>query len=225
MAQDLEDRELKLGLTADLHGYLPSKGDIPSCDLLVIAGDICPVWDHRNQFSSMWLENDFSSWLDSLPMPVVGIAGNHDFIAQENPTLMERLPWVYLADQAWEYGGLNFYGSPWSGQFGNWAFMASEDGLQAKYDDIPEDTEVLIAHGPPYGHGDLVNNDWSPEPNVGSPSLFRRIETLEIPLTVTGHIHEAYGEYTTRRGKCKIINASRVTETYQPLNAIKVVEL
>jgi 3',5'-cyclic AMP phosphodiesterase CpdA len=64
---------------ADLHGNLP--GDLPEGDVLVIAGDVCPIEDHSVEFQDRWLKETFAAWLDSLPhAEVIWIAGNHDFV-------------------------------------------------------------------------------------------------------------------------------------------------
>ena len=49
---------------SDLHGFLP---ETPPCDLLLIAGDVCPVWNHRWQFQRKWLREVFGPWLEAQP--------------------------------------------------------------------------------------------------------------------------------------------------------------
>lgn len=74
---------MKVVATSDLHGFLPQ---IPPCDLLLIAGDVCPVWNHRLPFQRKWLRETFTPWLESLPArKIVGVWGNHDSIAESNP--------------------------------------------------------------------------------------------------------------------------------------------
>jgi Icc-related predicted phosphoesterase len=66
-------RTLRVAAVADLHGHLP---DVPECDVLVIAGDITPVRDHRLAFRARWLDGPFRTWLDAVPATrVVAIAG------------------------------------------------------------------------------------------------------------------------------------------------------
>jgi len=58
---------------SDLHGFLPP---IDPCDLLLVAGDVCPVDDHRPPAQAMWLDTTFRRWLDAVPAThVVGVAG------------------------------------------------------------------------------------------------------------------------------------------------------
>ena len=176
--------------TSDLHGYLPV---IPECDILLVAGDLGPPnhgYHHDMEYARLWLQTSFTHWLDSVPANhIVGIAGNHDFIAQHDPDLMWSLPWVYLQDEAQTVDGLNFYGSPYSGLFGRWAFMETEGYLSQRWADIPDNTDVLLTHGPAYGRGDRCRNG----DRAGSRSLADRIDQISPSLHVSGHIHEDSG--------------------------------
>src|SRR5689334_2006906 len=57
-----------------------------------------------------------------------------------------------------ELFGLRIWGSPWHPWFYDWAFNAprrdAEEFLASKFDAIPGDTDVVVAHGPPRGFGD-----------------------------------------------------------------------
>ena len=45
---------------------------------------------------------------------------------------------------------------PW---FGNWGYnLQRGEECAAKWREIPHDTDILITHGPPIGHGDRVRN-------------------------------------------------------------------
>ena len=65
---------MKIVAMSDLHGYLP---EIPACDLLLIAGDICPLGNHKPAFQAEWLDTTFRRWLESLRQvgKVIGVAG------------------------------------------------------------------------------------------------------------------------------------------------------
>jgi hypothetical protein len=45
--------------------------------------------------------------------------------------------------------GYKFYGSPYTPAFCEWAFQLNETDAIEKWKKIPEDTEILITHGPP----------------------------------------------------------------------------
>ena len=60
---------------SDLHGLLPP---VPACDLLLLAGDLCPLLDHRPAAQAHWLDTDFRRWLRGVhARQVVFVAGNH----------------------------------------------------------------------------------------------------------------------------------------------------
>jgi predicted phosphohydrolase len=76
----------KIIAVSDLHGALPT---IPPCDLLLIAGDVAPTMNHSLRFQADWLDTDFRFWLESLPaQKIVFIAGNHDLVFQQEPSLV-----------------------------------------------------------------------------------------------------------------------------------------
>jgi hypothetical protein len=181
---------------ADLHGRLPDPGELPSCEIALIAGDVCPLADHGLLRQRRWLEDEFAPWLERLPAAhVVGIAGNHDLVfALEGGSMAPHLPWHYLQDSGVELSGLRIHGTPWVPWIGGrWAFQASAvDGerlLAEQFAGIPEGLDVLLAHTPPRGVLDRTARGEA----VGSPALLERITACRPRLVVCGHIHEAYG--------------------------------
>lgn len=211
---------------SDLHGNLP-ENIIPEVDLLIIAGDICPCPRLTSRtakvfYQSKWLQEKFAPWLDKQPVKhTVAVWGNHDWIGQLNPALVPRLPWTVLTDQVTEILGHKIYGSPWQLEFFDWAFNLPEEGLAKKWMHIPDGTDILVLHGPPYGFGDLA----SPMPHtgrikpehVGSPSLTKRLQEVRPRLTVYGHIHSGYGVYSLDDG-IKLANVSLLNEEYKLVN-------
>ena len=178
--------------TSDLHGNLP---DIEPCDLLVVAGDVCPLTDHDPKFQSAWLDSTFRPWLEAVPArEIVGIADNHDFVFLY-PELVPDLPWRYLQDSSTTVLGLNIYGTPWTKTLGGWAFEGDEVlALEVVFSQVPNDLDVLVSHSPPHGFGDRVVG-WFGQPGerVGSKALRRAIERARPQLALFGHIHEATG--------------------------------
>lgn len=204
-----EVSQMRIYPIADLHGHLPYT---PPCDLLVIAGDVCPVVDHGVDRQRTWLDADFRAWLLRQPArEKVGIAGNHDFLAQFEPDFMRSLPWVYLQDEATEIAGLKIFGSPWTPTFFNWAFMKDDPELEDIWAAIPSDTQLLITHGPPRGFGDRTRRGVT----AGSWTLLKRIQQLkELKLHVFGHIHEDPGAWTYNG--VLLINSTYVNLNYEP---------
>lgn len=203
-------KPLSVILTSDLHGYLP---EVPECDLLLIAGDICP--DGSPQMQADWLYHKFRPWLSSSKAKeVVAVAGNHDWVFQTHPQLVPKLPWHYLQDQEMEVLGVKIYGTPWQPVFFDWAFNLDEEELVEKWKLIPSDTCILLLHGPPHGYGD---RNISGE-HTGSASLTRRIRQIRPQLVICGHIHEARGEYNL--DGIRIINACQLNLRYEPIEEL-----
>ena len=218
---------VKICAIADLHGNLC---EIPACDLLIIAGDICPPTIHSVPLQRCWLEGSFNYWLKSLKCDkIIGIWGNHDWIGLEK-SYIPPLNWTLLEDSGVEYKGIKIWGSPWQPIFYNWAFNLSENDLEKKWALIPDDTDVLTVHGPPLGYGDLTKDyvnkkkELIPGKHVGSPSLTARIKNLpNLKVSIHGHIHPGYGKYYI--GEKLIINASLVDESYKIANSPILVEV
>lgn len=233
--------------TSDLHGHLPV---IPECDLLLIAGDVSPVWNHERQFQASWLRGDFSDWLRAQPAKnIVGIGGNHDFVLDgHKQKLGYTLPWtylnnehtvVYVRDAEGFDTPLKIWGSALSPTFGKWANTRPEPALRDIWDTIPHDIDILLTHGPGYGicdeaglvwkthvdHTGKVKEGWEPE-HLGSTSLANKLTYEEWPylkLHVFGHIHEGYGETTI--GGIRYLNVSRMDAQYKPINPPVVINL
>lgn len=177
---------LEVVAVADLHGRLPA---LPTCDLLVIAGDVCPAESASDQRA--WLTETFEPWLRrQSSKEILGVAGNWDFIAAEDRELMRSLSWTYLENENTEILGLRVFGSPLSLPYGVFPFTASEELLAQLWRSIAEDVNLLVIHGPAYGLGDLT----AAGTHAGSRSLLKRLDELpQLQALVCGHIHEAAG--------------------------------
>ena len=189
---------------------------IPEGDVLIHAGDITS----RGEIESV---EDFSRWLGKLPHKYkVVIAGNHDFCFERNNDEARSLlsDFIYLQDESCEIESVKFYGSPWQPWFCDWAFNLRRGAeIRAMWDIIPKDTDVLITHGPPLGHGDhMVHGE-----DVGCEDLLEVVEQIGPKVHIFGHIHEGYG--ITDNGKTKFVNASSCDVTYQIANEPLVIEV
>jgi Icc-related predicted phosphoesterase len=208
---------LRVCCVADLHGRIPA--DVPECDLLLIAGDVSP---HDPSDNAQFFQRSFPDWLRRQPAGrIVGIAGNHDFLARAQPGVFRELPWTYLENQLVEIAGLKIAGSPWTPLFGFWAFMASEPNLARIWANLPDDLEILLSHGPPRGYTDLTADGI----HAGSTSLRDRVlELTQLRLHCCGHIHGGYGTASLPNGAI-VANASLLDERYELVNAPVVVDL
>jgi Icc-related predicted phosphoesterase len=205
---------------SDLHEHLV---DIPACDLLLIAGDVSFAFKGDLTAKRAFLAGEFKQWLERVPADeIVLVAGNHDQ-SIEAQGLPDGLRCHYLQDAGLELFGLRIWGTPWQPWFYDWAFNAprrdGEEFLASKFAAIPVDTDIVVAHGPPRGYGDLTLGG----EHVGSTAMTRTLERVQSRLMVCGHIHPAHGRY--RLGATEIINASLVNEDYRPVNPVINIEL
>ena len=199
---------MKIVAISDTHG-LHSSLKIPDGDVLVHAGDLC---NHGTLEEVI----DFNNFLSTLPHPnKIVIAGNHDFCFERDREVCEEIltNCIYLQDQETIIDGVKFYGSPWQPWFYDWAFnLERGPEIRAKWELIPEETDVLITHSPPYGIGDLTARG----DKAGCQDLLEVVEKIKSALHIFGHIHEGYG--VTFNDATTFINASICDQLYQPVN-------
>ena len=100
----------------------------------------------------------------------------------------------------------------------------TEEQLAEKWALIPDKTDILVTHVPPYGILDQITHPISKRiENTGSISLRQKIEYLKPKLHVFGHIHEESGTMLFKHiGPNTIcVNASLVNQKYQLANKPK----
>jgi Icc-related predicted phosphoesterase len=208
---------IRVCCVSDLHGHLP---ELPSHELLIVAGDICPATSHHPKHQRAWLQESFLPWLDRQSPHRVVVWGNHDLIGEDWPELVphDLRRWI-LTDRGVVLHGLKIWGSPWQLRFYDWAFNLSETQLAAKYAAIPDDVDIIATHGPPFGAGDLCVDGR----RVGSPSLTEAIRRIKPKLVVTGHIHHSHGTHDLFG--VPVVNAAICDEGYRPTGKPIVVDI
>lgn len=197
-----EIRMLTLVLLSDTHAR-HREVEVPPGDVFLYAGDLTT----RGQLAAI---EDFNAWLGTLPhRHKVMICGNHDLTFERDPDEAKRriTNAVYLQDSGVEIDGLKIWGSPWQPWFFSWAFnLHRGEPIAEKWRLIPDDTDILITHGPPAG---IL--DWTfQEKAVGCADLLARVRQVKPKLHLFGHIHEAAG--TEDHGGTLFVNASSLTE-------------
>ena len=216
---------MKVVTISDLHGNLV---DTPKCDLLLIAGDICPATDHSNEFQKEWLWSEFHPWLTwQKAEKIVWIAGNHDWIFENDPNIGKSLSPYYLCEDSCVVFGLKIYGHPWTPRFCDWAFNANHEQRIAVNSKIPDDTDIIIAHGPPRGVLDTVEgvtelrHGKEVKEHLGCTALMQAVERVKPKLCVFGHIHSGRG--VVKKNGTTFVNASILDEQYE--TGYKIIEL
>lgn len=211
-----QSKVMRIVCLSDMHG-LPYDAVIPEGDVLVVAGDVC-LRGHPNELKR------FNDFLGELPHPYkLFIAGNHDWplyhgTPKQIQTVVSNA--IYLQDSGVDIDGVRFWGSPWQPEFMGWAFnLPRGQALAAKWALIPDDTDVLVTHGPPFGILDQVIKG----EHVGCGDLLAAVQRIKPKVHVFGHIHEAYG--MLEQNGTAFVNASVCTVRYRPTNPPIVVEL
>lgn len=212
--------------THTLHNQISQQ--LPDGDILIHAGDFTgngSIPDFKN----------FSLWLSSIEFKykaIIVIAGNHDWLAERQPSLAKSIilenknKVYYLNHQPLILNGLKIFGSPYTPKFYNWAFNVPRGPkLAALWKDIPNDTQILITHGPPMFKLDEVKRSKFNIENVGCQDLAERIKDLtDLKLHIFGHIHEGYGNIQEPSG-LHYINASCLDERYKVANKPVCIDL
>lgn len=213
---------------SDTHGMY-RKVDVPDGDVLIHCGDI-----FRAAYPRPDEYRDFVEWLDCQPHKYkICIAGNHEkglerASAYFDVLMGKRTNYHYLENSGIEIArepssrrieGVKFWGSPYTPEFFDWAFMKKRGAeIKEVWDQIPEDTDVLITHGPPFGVLDRC-----PFP-VGCEELLLAVERINPQYHCFGHIHEGYGTDGVMQlgdwalDTTEFINASICTGDYRPIN-------
>jgi Icc-related predicted phosphoesterase len=128
---------------------------------------------------------------------------------------------TFIEDSAVDVMGFKLYGAPWQPEFHGWAYnLPRGESLLHVWNLIPDDTDILITHGPPLGYGDLCSSQL----RAGCSELLSTIQQRVKPfLHVFGHIHEAYGVWTD--SVTTYVNASTCTLRYEATQAPIVIDL
>lgn len=188
---------------------------LPAGDILVHAGDFTFRGDRH-------AVEDFNAWLGTLPFKhKIVIAGNHELTFESDPGAYEPLITnaLYLRDREVTVEGLRIYGSPWTPEFFDWAFMKKRGPeLAAVWAGVPPGMDILVTHGPPMGIGDrLLNGEC-----VGDAQLLDAIRVRRPRFHVCGHIHCGHGERTAEA--TRFINAAICDEAYRAVQAPIVID-
>lgn len=154
----------------------------------------------------------------------------------------------FLLNDELVINGIKFYGSPYTPNFPlgseQWGFqlkrkkgLSSESSINATmiWNQIPNDVDVLITHGPAAG---ILDNfqpklNMTPEQkrklreaheNKGCPFLLRRIKELtNLKLHLFGHIHEGYGKDDS--DGYIALNSSVLNGDYKLVNQPQIIEI
>lgn len=199
---------------SDTHGQHRNL-KVPDGDILIHAGDISRGGTKEQVIN-------FLEWFSEQNHPhKIFIAGNHDFFFEEAHAeeISKLIPdgVIYLNDSGVEINGVKFWGSPITPWFNNWAFNRQRGAEIKKYWDlIPNDIDVLVTHGPPFG----ILDETVYGKRTGCEELLLRVYHVMPKYHIFGHIHEDCG-CLTKRGTT-FVNASVLDDWYKLKNKPKI---
>lgn len=191
---------------SDTHGMHRQLGELPSADAVIHSGDFTMTGSKREAI-------DFLNWFCDLPHPhKIFICGNHDECLYEANIDGLDNNVHYLCNSGVEIDDVKFYGVP--------MFMADcmTERQNRHYAAIPDDTDVLITHTPPYGILDFDDNI-----HYGSKELLQRISEVSPRLHLFGHIHRQHG--MTDNGIIRFSNGAIMNEDYTNCQTPNLIEL
>jgi Icc-related predicted phosphoesterase len=205
---------MRLVIISDTHNY-HTRLTMPDGDLLIHAGDM------TNQVTLHEL-GEFNRWLGTLSYRhKVVISGNHDWCWQRENNAARAILTnaVYLEDSGTTIDGVRLWGSPWQPEFHDFAFNLPRGApLREKWAQIPTETDILITHGPPHGHGDLTIF----RQRAGCADLRDAVSRVKPRLHIFGHIHEGFG--ITEQNGTTFVNASVCLPFNRPTERVMVVD-
>lgn len=205
--------DIRVVAISDVHGKWNSIS-IPSCDILISCGD----YSFRGEPKAVIA---FHEWLDKQPAKhIISVQGNHEVAVEKNFSHFKTLaqnacPRVHFIDEGLvEVEGLKIWCSAVTPWFHDWAWNAERGPeIREHWDLIPQDTDILVTHGPPHGILDRTARGHF----AGCEELTSRIKEIGIKHHFFGHIHEGYGH--VKKDNVDYWNVSICNENYRAVNS------
>ncbi len=207
---------LKILFISDTHGFHRDLKIDEDTDMVIHSGD-ASNW--RNPYKNLSEMLEFLHWFHQLKVKYkIFVAGNHDTSIEHKIIKMSDYPSIiYLEHESVVIEGIKIFGSPYTPTFGDWAFNRNRDKLFNYWEAIPEDTDILVTHGPPKGILDLSCDRDNKFEYCGCLSLLKKVLKIKPKYHAFGHIHDSNGIMNAGTRKIShldtlFINASCVTD-------------
>ena len=194
---------LHISDTHGFHGQFPN-ARFDGIDVVIHSGDCSnyrePIMNHPEVLN-------FLEWYKNVPVKhKIYVAGNHDTSIERKlvtPDQFAEAGIIYLENAATTIDGVKFWGSPNTPTFGNWAFMKAREKINKVWETIPEDTDVLVVHGPPKSIRDASFDSYGRLEMCGCSALYKKCRKLtSLKAVCFGHIHNMDG-IDTNQGTSK----------------------
>src|SRR6202034_1412719 len=160
--------------------------------------------------------HSFNRWLgaQSFKHRVV-CAGNHDRYFQNSPHEARSLLTnaIYLENTGVTIDNVTFWGSPYTPEFLNWAFMYPRGSAARRYwDQMPYNLDVLITHDTRLG---ILYQIAPGEEHLGCAELLESVVEKRPRVHLFGHIHGGAGTFES--GATRFANTAYLNEQYKSL--------
>lgn len=179
---------------SDTHGYHNSVTVPDNVDMVIHSGD---ATNNRNMVENSIELWPFIDWFNWLPIKhKVFVAGNHDSAIEGRMVRAEdffNLGIHYLENSSCNIEGLKIWGSPVTPTFNDWCFMMGRNKTERVWRLIPDDTDVLVTHGPPQTVLDLAQDFDGTLNQVGDSALMKRVFKVKPKAHCFGHVHDHQG--------------------------------
>lgn len=185
------NNKLRILAISDTHGFHDQflDSDFKDLDMIIFAGDC------SNTMSPAINANEvtkFLNWYDDIPVKYkIMIAGNHCTSIEYGlikPNQYHKSI-IYLEHESINIEGINIFGSPYTPRYGAWSFMKDKGKLDPYWEQIPENTDILVTHGPPKGILDLSRNRNDELEFCGDKELLNHVYRVKPKHHIFGHIH------------------------------------
>ena len=210
---------MKIWLISDTHGKHEELTIPDNIDMVISAGD---GGTYKNAFMCKKDLDMFLEWFNNLPIKhKVYIPGNHDTAMESGLIEEDSYQEInFLLHESIEIDGVKIFGSPYTPAFYSWAYNSTEHELIELWKDIPDDIDILVTHGPPFGILDKCLDGYQ----AGCKSLLKKVLEVKPKYHVFGHIHEDGGKEEDH-GDTKFINASVLNLQYNHHNDGQLIEI
>ena len=184
------ENKLNIWHISDTHTFHDMLTVPENIDMVIFSGDCSnPRESLPNSFEVL----KFLKWFGELPIKhKIFVAGNHDTSIERK--IIFDLDFgdniIHLWDSEVTIEGLKIWGSPYTPSFGfGWAFNKDRSKIHKVWEQIPEDVDIVVTHGPPKGILDLSYNRDNELEMCGDLALKKRIKEIQPKLVCFGHIH------------------------------------
>ena len=182
---------MKIWHISDTHGYHDFLTIPEGIDMIIHSGDCSNPRDPYNNEPEV---RAFIHWFKGLPIKYkIYVAGNHDTSIEKGLVTkqdFENYNITYLENDYITIEGIKIFGSPHTPQFGYWAFMKDRGKINRVWENVDDDVDIFIVHGPPKGILDLSYSREGVLEYCGCNALKKHIlNRIKPKLCLFGHIH------------------------------------